>query len=202
VVDSTAKNRRRLYQEEEKRIVEFQRTGATNFEDFLRSCGISLTLNFDIDNWSPEELERCQNLMSRTNQLNLSGTKLSEQEFTELLEDNDIIKCFFEVKDRFGSYGIVGFLTVNHNDKDYTITNLVISCRVAKKGIEHKLIHALFEKYSLTQLKARFIKTSKNTPILEEMSSMGWKQISSEFLLVKKEDLKPDEEIINLNYGK
>ena len=202
LVDGTAQNRRILYKQEEKRVAKFQSTGTDNFEEFLRSCEITLTLNYDADNWSFDDLSRCQNLMSRTNQLNLSGSKLSELEFSELVKNPCIIKCFFGVNDKFGSYGIVGFLTLEHEKDDYTITNLVISCRVAKKGIEHKLIHSLFERYSLAELKANFLKTSKNTPILQEMSLMGWKELDGNIMMVTKDELKRDEEIVRINYEK
>lgn len=200
-VDSTAQNRRQLYKQEEKRYVEFQSNG-DNYIDFLRNCQISLTVHYDVKNWSQEVLDRCENLMSRTNQLNLSGSKMSNLEFIELLSDNDITKCYFEVKDKYGSYGIVGFLTISHLNSENILTNLVISCRVAKKGIEHKLIHTLFERFSLKELKAKFKKTTKNTPILEEMSLMGWKQIDAEFLVIKKEQLKPDQGIIQIENDK
>ena len=201
-LDETARNRRVLYKQEERRAEEFSRDRFLQFEDFLRQCEITLTLNLNVYSWSSEDLNRCQNLMSRTNQLNLSGSKLDEDQFLELYRNKNIIKAFFEVSDKFGSYGIVGFLTLERIQEELIITNLVISCRVAKKGVEHKLILSIFENYSINILKARFVKTGKNTPIIEEMDLMGWKEVDSDTLIVTRDELKPDTGIVNIRYEK
>lgn len=92
---------------------------------------------------SREIQDRALELLQRSNQLNLKTIRYSEEGFHALLmEDN----CFvFKVKDSFGDYGWVGFASMSLNDGCFELTNLVVSCRVARKGIEALIISKMLE---------------------------------------------------------
>lgn len=92
---------------------------------------------------SKEIQDRALELLQRSNQLNLKTIRYSEEGFRTLLTED---KCFvFKVKDSFGDYGWVGFVSMAPNDEGFELTNLVVSCRVARKGLEALIIARMLE---------------------------------------------------------
>jgi len=199
-----ALKRRQSYKAEENRLIE-KNNFTNNYIDFLINCKIDLLLS--IPN-SEDEISRAFELISRTNQLNLSGNKLSINEFQAVLDNPSLSHFIFRVKDKFGDYGIVGYLTtsfnsISHNKtKTLYIENLVISCRVAEKKIENASIWALKNFYNLKptdKIIANYLDTKKNIPIFNSMLEMGFKYENS-LLILNIEELFDPNLIININY--
>ena len=87
-----------------------------------------------------EPINRCLELLQKSNQFNLSGRRYTADKFDELLRDPRY-ECFAaEVDDRFGGHGIVGFMAVDVNRTPPTLFELIMSCRVARKMVEETLI--------------------------------------------------------------
>ena len=130
-----------------------------NIDSFLISCHITLTVSKPTEN----NVARCYELLQRTNQLNSSGRRLSMEELLNII-NSDNYNCYvMESSDKFGSYGIVGFMIVDLDDKA-KITDFVISCRVANKKIEPTLINYLAQKYG-GEVLFDFKKTKLNGPM-------------------------------------
>ena len=62
------------------------------------------------------------------------------------------------VWDKYGDYGIVGFVAWD----DTKVLELVFSCRVAKKGVERRVLDSLPRGLSITA-----VVTDRNAPIRE-----------------------------------
>lgn len=171
-------NRRELYKTEKIRTQVFDKlvTKNNSIVGFLKSCNIVIEIsNFGKD-ISENIMLRCNELMSRTNQLNISGVKFDDHEFNQLVCDESD-KFYFSVSDSFGSYGIVGFLNCSIIENTIKIHNLVISCRVAKKLIENSLVNGLLAYYKSMGIKdivVEYNKTDRNTPIYESFLEMGF----------------------------
>ena len=70
-----------------------------------------------------------------------------------------VIRC----TDRFGSYGIVGFALVNRHEP--RLLDLMFSCRIQGKRVEHAFLGYLLNKYSGAKRQdfyANYRKTTKN----------------------------------------
>ncbi|WP_215224361.1 HAD-IIIC family phosphatase [Echinicola shivajiensis] len=97
--------------------------------DFLRTSEIKIELIYDVQN----HIDRVQELLERTNQLNFTKARLSVAETKALLDSPDNTSVLIHVKDNFGDYGIVGFYS--YNPKDHFLDHFVFSCRILNLGI-------------------------------------------------------------------
>lgn len=138
---------------------------------FLHSCAMEAEIFIP---HTAAEQERCFELLLRSNQLNLSGRRYEAAEYEALLADPDWGTFGFRCRDKFGDYGIVGFFSVAH-DPAPRIVDLVISCRVAKKRVEHAVIAWLAGKEAArghATLQATLIKSKKNGPLADVFSEL------------------------------
>ncbi|MFH1063139.1 MAG: HAD-IIIC family phosphatase [Candidatus Omnitrophota bacterium] len=111
--------------------------------DFLKSCQMTLVVSTP----NQEQLERCYELLQRTNQLNLSARRYSRSEFEDFLADNRF-ECFIlRFKDKFGEYGIIGVAVVKIDVPVPQLIELAISCRVARRKVEQTFVSWLANRY-------------------------------------------------------
>jgi FkbH-like protein len=152
------RDRRLAYLAEMKRE-EFRTHAAGDDVDFLRSCEIRASF---FRPRTADEIERCLELVQRSNQLNLCARRYSAEQFEQLLQSDALESFGMRCADRFGSYGIVGFITIRPGDEP-AIEDLVLSCRVAKRRVEHALVKWLGERYE-KQGKAAMTATLVHSP--------------------------------------
>ncbi len=164
-VTKMSKKRRQSYLNQlqrEKAKEEF--TG--DYEDFLRNCGMKMRIFVPSER---KHVDRCLELIQRSNQLNLSTRRYTAEEFEALLSTKTMLCLGFHCKDRFGDYGIVGFLSVDEGQSIPAIVDLVISCRVVQKRVEHALFEWLAQRErekGCEALRAELIKTKRNGPLV------------------------------------
>ena len=176
IITEDTKNRRKTYKMLEQQNKELENfTG--DIDDFLKQCKMKATFR------TPKETEynRCYELIQRTNQLNSSGRRLTMEELKEYFSNKNYETYLIQVEDKFGNYGIVGFSIVDVSEEP-TITDFVISCRVANKKVEHTYILYLAEKYKIKgckTLKMNYTKTSKNGPIFKVVTDLNMKECSN-----------------------
>jgi FkbH-like protein len=159
-VSQESRDRRKMYQ------VESQRQNlAGDFGDdylaFLRHCNIRLT----ISPMTKENLARVHELTQRTNQMNFSGNRYERNVLEQILSTPYLDTYVLEVEDRFGSYGVVGFSIVDQRVP--LMTDLMFSCRVQSKKVEHAFLSYLIRKYIAATGKdfyANYWKTPRNAP--------------------------------------
>ncbi|PVX59280.1 HAD-IIIC family phosphatase [Hallella colorans] len=173
VVTEDSKKRRETYRMLEKQKRE-EEVWDGDINDFLASCKIRLILS------SPtfQTLPRCYELLQRTNQLNSSGRRLSLEEVTTLVESTDIDSYVLQSTDKFGDYGIVGFLIISRADNIPCVTDFVISCRVANKKIEPTLINYLAAKYG-GKIHFNFKRTIRNGPMFKIINELNMEKVQT-----------------------
>jgi FkbH-like protein len=128
--------RREMYQAEGHRARAFNPT-KTDYKAFVASCDIRLT----IMPVSALTAERAFELSQRTNQLNFRASRYTRAEVARLAEDDSITPLVLSCRDRFGDYGIIGFLALDRSSG--TVLDLFMSCRVQRKFVEHALVQYL-----------------------------------------------------------
>ncbi len=109
---------------------------------FLAECNMRMV----IVPMDEANLERVHELTQRTNQMNFSGNRYSRQRLSEFLGDESVETCVIDCTDRFGSYGVVGFCVVSLPDT--RMIDLMFSCRIQGKRVEHAFISYLLRKYA------------------------------------------------------
>ena len=163
-ITETSKKRRLLYLEDAKRNT-LKATYSDNYDDFLRSLEMVLT----VERISDKNRERCYELLSRSNQLNLSTNRYTEEEYDALLNNPSNICLAFRVADKFGDYGIVSFMSLHIEGMMARIMDLVISCRIAKKKVENAIVRSLkplLVEKGVVSIEAQLIVTKKNSPLV------------------------------------
>ncbi len=176
-VTETSKKRRVLYLTEIKRE-EQKNAFSGDYEAFLRSCEMKLRV------FVPREeahVQRCLELIQRANQLNLSNRRYTAAEFSALLSAPGMFCLALDCSDRFGEYGIVGFACVDESQENPVIRDMVLSCRVAQKRVEHTFLEWLANheaERGMKVLKAELIPTARNQPLLQVFEDLQFVLIS------------------------
>ena len=115
----------------EYRILEKKRSDEENFEsptDFLKQSDIKVFISKNC--W--KERKRIYEIIYRTNQLNFTKNRLSENEIYSQLRDKDIDCGLVKCRDKYGYYGIIGFYAI----KDHRLLHFSFSCRCLGMQIE------------------------------------------------------------------
>ena len=121
-------NQSRLRQYRELQFRYKARKNYVSDDDFLRDSGIKLKIGKDCNT----HFQRIIELIIRTNQLNFTKIRLSEDELHVLLENPDCKCGYIEVRDKYSDYGIVGFYALQEN----SLEHFLFSCRTIGMGIE------------------------------------------------------------------
>lgn len=113
---------------------------------FLQNSGIQAVVTRWMDNL--DFVERIEELINRSNQLNYTGSRIAEGSLAEQIMDirHHDTRCIF-VWDKYGDYGLVGFAMVDPATS--MLRHFVFSCRIMHMGIEHFLLDKLGERYAL-----------------------------------------------------
>jgi FkbH-like protein len=172
-VTEESRQRRVFYRAESQRKEEaFQYEG--HYETFLKSCEMKATL------FKPTErdhVERCLELLHRSNQLNLSTYRYTLEEFAQLLEQPGVVCICTACRDRFGDYGIVGFASLVVSKDGAVLKDFVLSCRVAQKKVENawfKWLTGAAGASGYNKIHAPYRKTPRNGVLLNAMLEAGF----------------------------
>lgn len=107
-----------------------EKESSSSNEEFLYKSNIIVEINTDCI----FQLSRITELINRTNQLNFTKVRVTEEEVSEILNNPDYQNGYVSVRDNFGDYGIVGFYSLN--TKTNTLLHFLFSCRTLGMGIE------------------------------------------------------------------
>ncbi len=158
--------RRRMYRDEMARGAAVEREFAGDAEAFLASSGLVVEL-VDVPKGG-DVAARCWELVQRTNQLTLTAHRYDEAAFDALIGEATCKAV--KAHDRYGDFGIVGFVAWTPQ----RLKELVFSCRIAKKGVERRVLDMLPK-----GLAVDMVATDRNAPIrgiVEEW--MQWRSVA------------------------
>jgi FkbH-like protein len=139
-----SKNRTKYYLQEKHRSI-LQRS-TKDKEQFLKECDFSI----DVKPMEPFEISRAAELIQRTNQLNTSVKRYTQDQIVSLSKNPGCDIFVVDVSDKFGEYGLVGVCIAFKNSDIYQIDTLLFSCRVMSKGVEDYTLTSVLN-YAKTQ---------------------------------------------------
>lgn len=171
------KKRRQMYSVEAGRKA-ISADWGYDFYGFLKSCKMIMKIKEP----SPSQLDRCLELLQRTNQFNLSGKEFNESSLKKLISKPKFNNFCVSLEDRFGDYGVVMFVIIENDKNSSTIIDFVMSCRVAQKMADITFLQWCLDYAKLSgnnNLKIKLQKTSKNKPLRDLLASLPFKDISS-----------------------
>jgi len=168
----TAEDRRRadLYQEEAARTR--ARATAGSLAAFLDGLGVVV----EITPLGEADAPRAAQLTQRTNQLNTTTRRMTVD---EVLAERDA--WVVRVRDRFGDYGLVGFLVLALDEgrgarPALRVGALMLSCRVLGRGVEARLVEWLAvraEERGLGEIALPYARTARNEPALRMLAAVA-----------------------------
>jgi FkbH-like protein len=188
-----SRERRKMYHVEAQRQ-DLATTFADDYFAFLRHCNIQLKIRPMTD----ENLERVHELTQRTNQMNFSGNRYDRIVLRDILARSFLDTYVLEVQDRFGSYGVVGFCIVD--SREPRMTDLMFSCRIQSKRVEHAFVTHLIRHYIAKtdkDFQANYRKTSRNAPSGKVFEDIGMQELEvndgvSHLVFVKEQPVVDD----------
>jgi FkbH-like protein len=148
-------------------------SNAGNRDEFLASLGIVCTFLSALD----APLARSVQLLTKTNQFNLTTRRRSAAEVEEFAASPGGQAIAIRVRDRFGDAGVVGLALARTTGDSCIIDSLLLSCRVIGRGIETALLAHLAGnaiRAGAKHLIGEFIGTKKNAPCADFYPDHGF----------------------------
>jgi FkbH-like protein len=152
--------RTRMYKENSARRA--MESAVTDIGEFLAA----LDLKINIATPSEDEWGRLEQLTQRTNQFNFTTRRRTAQELKFSLANGAHV-FRVRVSDRFGDYGLVGAIVAQNTGDTLLVDNLMLSCRVLGRGVEHAMLRhlgELAEQLGLQDVSLPYIATARNVP--------------------------------------
>jgi len=129
--DDSSHTRLNQYKLLEKRHVDIAKVNDN--AEFLRGSNIVVHYIDDLKN----NADRIHEMIERTNQLNFTKKRISPDEVQALIEDENYVHKLIQVTDKYGDYGVVGFLSFDKTKNK--LEHFVFSCRILNLGVEQFL---------------------------------------------------------------
>jgi FkbH-like protein len=165
----------------------------------LRDCQIQLSIR----PMTEENIERVHELTQRTNQMNFSGNRYDRDVLKTILATPYLDTYVLSCEDRFGSYGVVGFSIVDKREP--RMTDLMFSCRVQAKRVEHAFLAHIMRTYIGELGKdfwANYRKTTKNAPSGKVFADLGMEETGTTngvtSLVFRKDRKVPEDGLIRI----
>jgi FkbH-like protein len=197
-ITEEAAGRRKLYKVDADRQEAAQSFGQ-DYLGFLKQSQMKL----NIRSLSESNFERVHELTQRTNQMNFSGNRYDKQLLEAIRREPDLDTYVLDCEDRFGKYGVVGFSIVDRREP--RMTDLMFSCRVQSKRVEHAFLSFLIRKYTELYGKdflANYRKTERNAPAGRVFTDLGMQELSTvdgvSLLKFPKDQTPHDDNVVSI----
>ena len=195
-VTADSKNRRKYYLSDIKRNTAFENSEIGDYKSFIKQCGFKVELSKCC---SKDDIDRCYELIQRTNQLNASTNRIEYDAFKKIVEDQDGIVLKAACEDAYGTYGIVGCIIIEQQDDVIICTDFVMSCRVARKKVENAILSSLMNYYQ-KNLIVIYHPTQRNKVLLDEFIAAGGEYVmENNMVQFKRGRVKEDDWVTVIN---
>ena len=139
-----------------------------SMSDFLGSAEGRLTF-IDRD---PGEDSRAFELVNKTNQFNLNGTRYDEAAWSKLIRDPKVRVVTVSYEDKFGKLGRIAVMVGRVEGKTMILESWVMSCRAFSRRIEFHCLEYLFERLGVEEVAFQVVKTDRNGPLVEFLEGL------------------------------
>lgn len=143
----------------------------SNIDDYLKSLDMCGT----IDILSAKNLDRVQQLVTKTNQFNMTTIRHSIAEIEKLQG------LTLSLTDKFGNLGLTGLILYRENaQKTVEIDTFLLSCRIINRTAEYFLMNAFVQEMKnrgVNKILAKYIPTEKNRAFSDFYKNCGFKEL-------------------------
>jgi FkbH-like protein len=172
LVTDDSRRRRSMYQAEiERKKVE----AVIPPDEFLKYLGMVFTLSEAAEG----DLDRIDELTTRTSQLNSTGYTYSLDQLDRFRESAGHKMIVASLDDRYGTYGKIGVALVETGGKPWMLELLLMSCRVMARGVGMVMLSHILQlaRAAGTPVRAEFIRTDRNRMMYLTFKMSGFKEI-------------------------
>lgn len=151
-------------------------------------------------------LPRMSQLINKSNQFHLTGTRYSEAELLGLAERTDCAVRWYKLNDRFGSNGLISVIVlIGEPGKNAIIDTWVMSCRVLGRTMEEFICNDIIEisrKMGCTSILGYYLPTAKNKLVSGLYERLGFeKHLSDQKQTVWALSITPETPFLSTHVG-
>jgi FkbH-like protein len=164
-----------MYRQREERKA-FERDVDISDEE-RRSLFAELQLSVDIEEAASAGLKRFAELINRTNQFNLEGSRVTYQEVCGWHASKSHLLLSAKSADRFGEMGTTCVAAARVEGAELVLLAFVLSCRVFGYGIEIAVLNelkAFAARRGLVRIIGRYVPTLQNAPCKDFLAHNGF----------------------------
>jgi len=187
LVTEEGRRRAQMYREQQAR--ERDGSSVVDYEAFLHSCNIQLTIR----PYVPADALRVEELLKRTHQMNL-GAIPAEEAIARLNQPGKHRVIIAEMQDVYGDMGRCGVIHLAANGSgEALIESLAISCRTRARGLSLAMLVGLLRHPDarFQQYRCRYVANDANRPLRMLLMAAGFRpQRGTDWLTLEAEDLE------------
>lgn len=138
---------------------------------------LSLEMAAFIDRFDEVSLARITQLTNKSNQFNLTTRRYTQSEMEAVFSDENYIKIYGRLADKFGDNGIVSVVIGRTEGTSLHIDLWLMSCRVLKREMEYAMLDRLVDicrKKGISEIHGYYYKTAKNSMVKNLYSDFGF----------------------------
>jgi len=158
----------------------------TGSEEERAAIYAALDLKLTITRARPGDLKRVAELINRTNQFNLEGSRTSFSEVSAWHQSPDHLILLGQTADRFGDMGTTCVAIVKFDADEVHLLPFVLSCRVFGYGIERGMMNHLKQlarERGAKRIAGRYVANAHNAPCKDFLPDNGFVSVGGQWVL-------------------
>ncbi len=160
------------YRQQEQR--DEDRRQFPDLDTYLTSLGTEAR----VARFAPPDIPRIAQLLQRSNQFNLTTRRHAEAECARMMEDwRNCLPFTTTVRDRFGDFGLINVVILQHAGDTLEVETFVMSCRVLQRGVEQLAMNRVFRHAADVGARyviGHYIPTPKNAMVKDFFPRFGF----------------------------
>jgi FkbH-like protein len=160
-----------FYKANALRAAQMERIG--DHDDYLRSLGMTLS----IAPFDEAGRKRIAQLISKSNQFNLTTRRYSEAEIADLQSRLDAITIQARLDDIFGDNGMISVVICRQTGQRLEVDTWLMSCRVLGRRVEEAILQYVVGEARLkgiTEIIGRYLPTARTGLVRDHFSKLGF----------------------------
>lgn len=146
-------------QERQRQAVTLGNESADHGLSHLKELSLEISINVDAFE-DPRSFE----LINKTNQFNLTGARISREQWLSWSTAPGAACLSARLKDRYGDFGVICILVGVRQGDGLEVHQFVLSCRAFGRGVEDIVLGNLIQQASCDWITGSFLDSGKNEP--------------------------------------
>jgi FkbH-like protein len=142
----------------------------------------SLNMTIQFQPFDAMGRSRIAQLISKSNQFNLTTRRYNEAEVAAMESDADLYTLQVRLSDVFGDNGMISVVVCRKHGGSWDIELWLMSCRVLGRGVEQAVLQELAQSAmndGATRLTGRYIATERNQLVADHYPKLGFTELAS-----------------------